>query len=594
MRILLLVLLLFSGLAQAAPSLSALSPHRSTGNVPLYVHLNLSATDAAVSNTFLELDYVCSFGDDSAGNWSYGATGESKNIGRGPVVAHVYETAGTYTINCKVTNHVTGLSDFKSTTITASDWPNDTTTICVSTGTAPTAGANGCPSGAAVKGSVSSPNSAFQLLVAGTDCSSGTAPCDRVLLKRGDTFTGASPAALSGTGKMLGAFGLTGGKPVLTTSATGAGSAIFTASGSPTDLRLVDLDIDGNETTSGVRVFMVGGAGTITNLTMLRVDIHDIGCGIDLDASLVVAISGIVFQDSTIYDIVSAGGATCPIGIRFADTTNGAILGNDFNRSTVSNAEHMIRTGQVDNFILSHNTVANVKSGKEMISLRTDAGTTTRYAIIADNKVNQNTGTGIQLVYVTPDDTGSQIQDVIVERNAVFFTSGGDNPSMYRVDLGTDVVLRNNVGRTNSTTTYFFRLEENAGTAPDPSNIYLYNNSMYMDGTGTGHVGIYVEAAVTGVTAKNNIIYSVNGGTLISGADTTSNNSTTITTSPSFATTPPTDYSHFFISTGSYANGGGAAVSMVACDFLCCVDTGGTPPMGAFVPRAEAICLGIR
>src|SRR6185369_7905627 len=78
----------------AAPTISC-TPSRTTGTAPLGVLMDCTGTtDADTTKPFHDLYYTHTFGDLSAGAWSYGAnTSLSKNFATGPVAAHVYETA---------------------------------------------------------------------------------------------------------------------------------------------------------------------------------------------------------------------------------------------------------------------------------------------------------------------------------------------------------------------------------------------------------------------------------------------------------------------------------------------------------------------
>jgi hypothetical protein len=63
---------------------------------------------------FTELEYSWNFGDATSGTW--GPTGKSKNIAKGPITAHIYENPGTYTINVTIKDS-TGIIGSASVTL---------------------------------------------------------------------------------------------------------------------------------------------------------------------------------------------------------------------------------------------------------------------------------------------------------------------------------------------------------------------------------------------------------------------------------------------------------------------------------------------
>lgn len=180
------------------------------GTGPLFVHFDASGTVApgVTANPFRDLLYRWNFGDEDVTTWDVGARpGElKKNRFTGPIAGHVYETPGTYTATLSVYDGANWTT--ATTEITVADPAvvyAGSKTICVSSTGLPVAGVGGVPAGA----------QCFQLgtvelalaKIAGTD--------NRLLFKRGDTFTSSGTTyAPNFTGITIGAYG-TGAKPIV-------------------------------------------------------------------------------------------------------------------------------------------------------------------------------------------------------------------------------------------------------------------------------------------------------------------------------------------------------------------------------------------
>ena len=142
---------------------------RTSGIAPLAVFFDASGTGSVgvTSYPFHEIQYSWNFGDSVAGAattcgavvagegfWACGSRvgTSSKNIAYGPVAAHVFETAGTYTVTLTAYDGTNTATQTMTVTVTSADDGFPTTnTICVSTSGTFT----GCPSGASTSTSSS-------------------------------------------------------------------------------------------------------------------------------------------------------------------------------------------------------------------------------------------------------------------------------------------------------------------------------------------------------------------------------------------------------------------------------------------------------
>ena len=199
-----------------------------TGIAPLGIVFDLcDTTDVTkTSKPFRHLLYYHDFGETTGLTWA--VSGRSKDNDYGPIVAHTYETPGTYTYTVTVTDSG-GDTTTDELTIVVQDPDvefSGTSTICYSQ----SGDFTGAPSGASLVTS-----SSFADVIAAAV--SGT----RVLLRRGDTFSSSTTNRIDVQTKFhLGAFG-SGARPLV--SITGTGNAIDLTG--CVDGRIVDLSFVG-------------------------------------------------------------------------------------------------------------------------------------------------------------------------------------------------------------------------------------------------------------------------------------------------------------------------------------------------------------
>ena len=118
---------------------AALSASRTSGPAPLAVFFDATGTTSSdgTVNTWRQVGYSFNFGDSEV-NWS--TTGNSKNVQRGgPLAAHVFESAGTYTVKVCARDSSGGSNDGDtdqtSIEITVTDPDtvySGTSTVCLS------------------------------------------------------------------------------------------------------------------------------------------------------------------------------------------------------------------------------------------------------------------------------------------------------------------------------------------------------------------------------------------------------------------------------------------------------------------------------
>ncbi|EFC41996.1 predicted protein [Naegleria gruberi] len=195
-------------------------PSRTTGTAPLAVHFDATATTLPGKDAFRDITYSFDFGDVNSGNWSTDGKSKNTQIG-GPISAHVYDNAGTYTVWIRASAPGYYYSDVTLTNPNVDFAGNKT--VCVST----SGNYNSCPSGALKQ----------KTIPTGTEWSG-----KRWLLRRGETFD--EIAIQDGNSNVqVGAFGSASQLPIV--AKVGVGSWRPDTPDFPVDISIMDLSIPG-------------------------------------------------------------------------------------------------------------------------------------------------------------------------------------------------------------------------------------------------------------------------------------------------------------------------------------------------------------
>ncbi len=541
----------------------SLVPARTSGVAPMAVFFDASATtDAGVTTRpFHDLEYTWSFGDPGSGTWASGAQPgvSSKNSATGPVAAHVFETPGTYTVSLTVfdgTNSAT-----TNTTITVQD-PNTvfagSNTICFSTSGTFT----GCPAGA-----TQTTTSNFVTAIANQTTSK------RLLFGRGETFTAASTAAITVTGPgIVGAFG-TGAAPVV--QMTGSSGILgLSSQDAPniSDWRIMDMDFDGLNQTSGFGIIAGGG---INQVLILNMHIHDIYNGVNFNYSLLDWHNNHGHPGHSIFDQIAIVNSTITPntgdGINstttswriYASAQHFAVLGNTLGNvaNTTAMGSHTIRTGYIGKGVISNNIIArpgaltttgssgslplkmhapiwcdatspigqcyNPDNTPSLISynyltnthpIGVYAATTgyTEQVVVSDNKTIGGSGPYFFSLGPQHANIDERVRDVIVERN--WFQSSSATRSMVVIS-SSEVTVRNNICDLTggSSGRYCVNVRRDGGgtgsPAPIPDQIRIYNNTAYSGDANSEFAGVLLEVGVTNITIENNLSYAPSAAT---------------------------------------------------------------------------------
>lgn len=529
MRLLLLALLAVVSLASEAVvtrmkiTPSAINivtiPSRQSGLGPLAVVFSgVGTTSTGATTPYLELQSTWNFGDPTSGSWSYGNAG-SKNTANGAVAGHVFNctsgTTCTYTVTQTVTDGTNSASQSVTVTVTDPDGASSpytkTATVCIAANSLPVAGAGGCPAAASVVNATATYGSAdFDQALGGcigTD--------KRCLFKGGDAFTA---SANTNTGAItratIGAYGT--GKPAITAnSLTGL---VNINNSSVSDLRVQDLTVSG----TGNPVVVRGSASTKSLLVS----------GVD-GGQIFTSTGGDITTWTVVTDSVFAGNTVVGDMGFFLRLARSAVIGNSVT-GVLFPGEHSARVQRCQNSLISYNTfiepLGTDIAGKVGLTVRADARTSsadqmnnelidTYDCYVSDNFLSGNTTSALNSVAFqtgpSADSENARIYREVVERN--YMKSGAVN-SGGAVQPGavTNLAFRNNiidVTPSGGGHVCIGAFPQNTGGAPQPTNLFFYNNSCFDNDTSNNFIMYNFTGTDQGfgtVTVKNSLPYAPN------------------------------------------------------------------------------------
>lgn len=586
-----------------AINLASYNASRYNGVAPLSVFFDASGTISTVSTApFHELEYKWDFNEDQGAlgalpggtNWTYGSSKDNRNIATGPVVAHVFETPGVYTVKLIAKDGINTVENQCAQIVV--QHPDvvfsGTNTICIAASTVPAPGVDGCPLGADTH------QQSDYAVAINTYARTGK----RVLFRHDDTFTSNIAARIGQTGPgSIGMYG-NGAKPILQT--TNVNNHVLqvgnTGVYNMADWRVMDLELlgTGGSLSSG----LYAGGGNTDQITALRLLVRNNNVGIAWDTGT-----------SEYYAARGASAIHVPYQITIADseidTTFGgwglygeakqwAVLGN-YIHDTYS---HSVRVQYVGKGVFSHNTISTPSLGNtHVFTLRTvvysptgcdgsggigtgecfptllpygQEDSKTHDTVVSSNHFIAGPNT-LQPVTNTPSDENSWLQlfhNIIFERN--LYTANTKCCWPMLLFESQYVTVRNEIiNLTGAANALGVQLKQAGTRSPASDHIWMYNNTIFNNSGYTGNPpeGVRVSADTTNTTFVNNLFYSPNSaGIVSSGAapNVYSNNTTNTATSPAFAVTPPVNPIDYRISTGSYAIGAGIVVPVWSDFFL--------------------------
>lgn len=417
----------------SGPVTAALSVSRISGTAPLAVQFDATGTSTTLGlDTFRQLNYAFNFGDDRGLTWAVSGLPKNTETG-GPIAAHVFDVAGTYTVQVTATDPNTGNQASATVTVNVSapdSVYSGTRTVCVSGAGQYT----GCPAGAA---KVSS-------LPTGTGWNG-----KRVLLARGERF-GDIDIQDGNAGVQVGSYG-TGALPVV--NSVGIGATRPQTANFATDITVMDLAVANDVTQSlGKQVLLYR-----LDLTSAS-DGHGIYTGgmsywARDDPYRVVPTSAFYYAQQIFVVENTVTGSFNDAGYNFfGDGSQLAMLGNVMGVSKY----HTARFTKLRKAIVAHNELKGINPAGVYHSLKLHSGGLTPYTdafvddawysdqvVVSHNRFGNAADTNQWTVAISPENdlSAEGIQNVLVQSNT--FVRNG-NTVLDLVLGGRALTYRNN------------------------------------------------------------------------------------------------------------------------------------------------------
>ena len=496
-------------ITREVPTVTPGSVSRETGVAPLAVHFYPGyLNDLDIENRFHEIDYTWDFGDPGSGTW--GTDGKSKNMAKGAIAAHVFESPGTYSVLLTIRDRETVLG-METYRITVEDpevvFAGDKTTCVSDTAHSGTAG---CPASARV--------------VATDDLSTVTqyaTPGSRILFARGSTWTtnnidwprNAGPVSIGafGAGTNPDAQGIFENAPRIDVA-----SGTFLELEERQDWRIADLSLFG----AGERECPFSGSMELQRMLLLRLRVEGFSTGIGWShwaTSDLMTLDDMVVASCEVSEAQENG--------LYLGAERLALLGNVVRNARTS---HVVRVWQAYRSVISHNMFSGSSldntNGRhalklhgpkeEQLDYRPDSNTLehrTDYAIVSDNTFGSS---GPWPVMMTPQDTGSdeRLSNLIFERNRYLQEYGDASSRGVQIGLHVSarrVSVRNNVFDGSGNGSSFTGIAVmRYGPEPAPVTVHVYNNTIFRGNSvdGSSQTGISFDGETTESIVRNNLV----------------------------------------------------------------------------------------
>lgn len=563
----------------------AANASRTTGVAPLYVHFDADvAASTPTVRPFHWREFSWNFGDGTA--W-WGLTSKSKKTAKGPLAAHVYETAGTFTAQLVTRENgtIVGVDTFEITVTDPDTVYTGTLTTCVSD----TEDFTGAPAGST---HVTTSNL--------STITSYTAAGHRLLFRRGGVWTTGALAFASNHGPVtIGAFG-TGATPdelgIYANAPAITCTADFMSKDHKWDWRLMDIKLiaDGSDALA-----TVSGDSSVDTIQFLMLRLEATGFyNAGWSHYKINADDPVMDQMAMVECHIHEGLDYCV----YIGGERLAIMGNHIhnaNGSAGGQNGHLCRVWQAYKTVCSENSIHSPS-----MAAPTYGGGVLRFNAPAESDIDPN-GTGAalangsQFVVVSDNILGTtktytlwliattgtadeRLTDFIVERNK-FLSDYGDVPGISGASVlqkmpiivaGRYITIRNNVMSAPADTAIqdvWIGIDiAQFGVMPDPIGVECYNNTMYdseiITSAWAQRTGFFVGATCTLTVIRNNLVTFLNGAdtkTLISDASVDlvqSNN--LLATSPGYVDPTNADplLRNYAVAVGSAAIDEGVAV----------------------------------
>lgn len=547
----------------------------SSGILPVTVWLDTFGTTSDATTRFTEIGYKWTITGGSLG--TFPSTGRTKNTLWGPCISVTIATAGTYTFKCHAVD-ADGSFDSDQVVVTVNALSGLTQHHYYSTNTDFT----GAPAEDAGPQTIFHHPSITDI----GDAINDNMGDDRAhYLHDAQTFATSTLLQVTADTVRITKFG-TGAKPIIQTPSSGAFTTIRAGISGTTheDFAIWDVEIDGQ---SNIVANGIDSTGLVDDVTILRVDIHDLRMAIafdpiNYDAGAVRQRINISMADCIIEDLsdgpTDAGGCGW-----FGGGTKISATGNIF-RNCPSN-EHLWRSMYFDGLALLDNSFqAAGLSGKHCVALRAPpfdvgqgwfaAGAVSQYANVNGNLfIPEGSGSGYA-IEIANQTQNQHVENVLIDRCKF---KPGIGAAVVSVGINSDTsTIQNCIFDYSDHDTTLNKASINiiSGFGWQQDDVHVYNVTMYSSAADDGQFhAVRVSSESVDAVIKNTIAYQADdtnttsaeivsdSGTGTTGATGTQGNSTDveITNTNPFSVGSPVNDADFALSSGSYARTGVAA-----------------------------------
>lgn len=464
-----------------SPIALVVAPSRTTGVAPLAVFFDASASTGLDGDDFLSAHFSWSFGEASGGTWV--TTGRSRNEATGFLVAHVFETPGSYVVSITVRDRSGRLGPARTLTITVTDPATvyaGAATRCVSRAGDFTGAPAGCDT-------ITSADLAAQVTWLNASANR------RLLLRRGETWPQVA-LELSGPGpNTLGAFGA-GARPMLGLGSAPGQSAGLLVSGD--DWRVMDLELDGTNLPRNNTEGDLAFGSTGTEILGAHLVIHDsdaVGWG-----------SG--GHQTYLYDSQVINNHYFSA---YVDGVNNAILGSTVDQVRV--AVSFLHPAESRNMYIAHNVIdASRAAPTTGIKWHSRRGVITDNLLTAGTARISTTASDVECDFSL--DVDRDLGVVLIERNVLKPDGNPANDPYTSTGISlteNDAMVRNNL---------LYDMNLGFGGACGAANVHILHNTLYMTPTtqglnvGNGDFLNVSLPAVSNWEVSNNVVWSANPG----------------------------------------------------------------------------------
>lgn len=440
----------------------------------------ITIVDGGLNADWASFHYEWNFGDAGAGNWATGRQNvdgsyPSKNETTGFVAAHVYESAGLYTVTLTVTDDVGGTHEYTQDVEVLSEPAGGWITYYVSSSDPNASDSN------------LGTDPAAPLATAGAGFSK-LGPDVRVLFKRGDTWTITDKLSKSPSGPaLIGAYG-TGPEPSIECDPSmGTQYALYIGG---TDVRVCDLSIVGTYPTDGTGNAALQLGSSVANMLVSRIAISNTGAS---------GFNGGNFGNGTIfYECRSTQSRST--GHYAEKATRFAVIGCDYNANDTS---HCIYTHNIQKGVFAHNQLVDGDhTGLVLAGASTDTFGPTKFIVVSDNYMADS---NYAVESSCHNSTYFEMWHCVIERNRLMASS-----ESVRLAAG---VQRTTVRNNECESMVQVLVGNNLGASPHPASVYVFNNTIY---TNAAYYAVRFEEDLTShadLRFENNLVrhFATNG-----------------------------------------------------------------------------------